>query len=153
MFKPVTFAFAILALVFAAVPAFAQTAQGTGTATAQGNGRAQVRCANCIVDVSGNGVLAILSQDGTVEVEISGEGRSEERETEWGTVKIYRGFNGTATITGEYFSVSLRGNDIDLFAEGTGRIWLRGNGDYTVNGQTGAWEENGAVIDLQEPVE
>ncbi|MEO0563000.1 MAG: hypothetical protein AAF125_12905 [Chloroflexota bacterium] len=139
----------LVAIAAVAVPAFAQTARGNGTLTAEGNGQAQVRCTTCDITISGNGVLAILDTGETLAIDINGVGTREIRETEWGTAYIYRGFNGTATISGEYLGVGLRGADILLDAEGTGRVWLRGSGTYTTNGVSGEWAEDGAVVDIE----
>ncbi|MEM9953527.1 MAG: hypothetical protein AAF846_18105 [Chloroflexota bacterium] len=143
--------FAVLCLIVAA-PSLAQVARGSGAVEADGNGRALAICTNeCTVELSGTGVLAILSLDGSVEVTIDGTGIAEDRETEWGTAQVYAGFNGTATISGDFFAVSLRGVNITLDAEGTGRIHLRGNGTYVVNGETGEWSEEGESVPLITP--
>ncbi len=145
------FAVALLVGLLAAamaVPALAQTASGTGTLTAQGEGRAQVRCAECDITLTGNGLLTILDTTGAAEIGVAGNGQREVRETSRGTVYVFRGFDGTASVSGEHLAVALRGDEIDLTATGTGRVWLRGEGTYTVNGETNAWSTTVTALEF-----
>ena len=138
----------IVAMLMMAVPSFAQQIQavGQGTVTANGNGRAAIMCSSCEVTLSGDGLLAILDSEGDSEVSISGAGRSAQRETDWGTATVYQGFNGSVTIRGAFVGLALRGDNISLSATGTGRVWLRGQGTYTLNGQNGNWQETGSAL-------
>jgi hypothetical protein len=149
MLRKLWVGFAVLALgILMAVPVMAQTASGTGRIIGEGNGRAQIQCRTCDVSISGSGVLMILDRDGTVEIGIEGIGTSEVREMSWGRLIIYRGFNGSALISGESVGVVLRGRNITLDATGTGRVWLRGEGTYTANGVNGEWSEDGEAVDF-----
>ena len=121
---------------------------GTGTLQAQGDGTAAVQGAGTVT-ISGNGGLIIYDRDGDATIEISGVGQRSVESTRNGRQYVrYIGFNGTATITGESFTVILRGTGIELNAEGTGRAWLKGRGTYIVNGNEGEWSAGGTYIDL-----
>ncbi|MFZ4828711.1 MAG: hypothetical protein ACOYLB_15280 [Phototrophicaceae bacterium] len=137
-----------VAMLMMAVPSFAQQIQaiGSGTVTANGDGRAAIMCSACTVTLSGDGLLAILDSEGDSEVSISGAGRSSQRETDWGTATVYQGFNGSVTISGAFVAIALRGENISLNANGTGRVWLRGQGSYTINGENGNWQEAGSAL-------
>jgi hypothetical protein len=153
MKKFLTFSTLIVVLLTAVlVPIYAQErVRGTGTLTATGNGRAVARCSSCSVQITGNGTLAILDTGDDTVVNVTGGGRRITRQTEWGTAYIYQGFNGTATIEGYFVAVALQGNNINLSANGTGRVTLRGQGSYsTTAGASGAWTESGTTVEVVE---
>lgn len=140
----------VLALTLIMVPAaFAQqtstqTVSGTGTLTAEGDGRAQMRGSGTVI-ISGSGLLIIRDTAGDVAIEVSGDGNRRAQ----GSIVTYRGFNGTATISGSNFSLSLRGTDISLTAAGTGAIRLQGSGTFTIGSVTNDWTDRGVDVRLE----
>lgn len=137
------------AILLLAVPAVLaqEVVGGTGTLTAWGDGSAAIR-GNGTVNIAGNGVLYVMDRAGDAEIMVSGNGERTEREYYGHTVLIYRGFDGEATISGSHIGVLLRGKDIHLTAEGTGHVVLKGEGEYTVNGETYSWTTDGVVVKL-----
>ena len=118
---------------------------GTGTITAWGNGSAAMH-GDGTVTITGNGVLYVIDRYGDAEIEVSGDGYRTERKYHGYTLLIYRGFNGEATISGTHFGAMLRGKDIHLTAEGTGKIVLKGRGEYEINGRTYSWTADGVTV-------
>lgn len=136
MVKRVIMLVGVLVLA-ASLPALALaqvSAGGTGTVTATGDGSAGIRGAGD-VSLSGNGTLLVIDRAGDATILVQGDGFRVER----GSRILYRGFNGTATVSGSDFSVGLRGTGIELEATGTGAVRLIGTGTYTINGATGEW--------------
>lgn len=97
---------------------------GTGRLEAKGTGKAVLN-GNLTVFVSGNGTLIVSSN---ANVTTSGNGTKVELGN--GDIK-YQGY-GNATITGENIRVEISGNNIELWAEGTGSASLSGTGSYKV---------------------
>ena len=128
----------------------ADVAQGAGRGelTAQGDGIA-VLGGRGIVDVSGNGLLWIRDLAGGAVIEVTGYG--EKRVFDDGWVQ-YSGFHGEALIEGARIIVAIAGVDVDLHAEGRGRVILWGHGNYEINGQSGEWNARfGARLKLANP--
>ena len=142
MKKKVLFLLAVLvvaSLVFASM-ASAETAEGTGTLEAQGDGLAGLHGTGWM-RVSGNGVLWVK---GAEHIAIEGQGHKKVFPDGW---TEYIGFNGTARIRGRLVSVILAGERIDLYAIGSGRVILWGKGTYEINGLiTGRWSETIEVL-------
>ena len=121
--------------------------KGKGTLTAQGDGIA-ILLGRGVVEIEGNGILWIK---GDANIEVTGQGTKKEFPDGW---IQYSGFDGTASIEGNRFGVILAGVDIDLYAEGRGRVRLWGHGSYQINGETADWESNrlgGTSIKLAAP--
>ena len=141
MKKKALFLLAVLvaSLVFASM-ASAETAEGTGTLKAQGDGLAGLHGTGW-VRVSGNGVLWVK---GAEHIAIEGQGHKKVFPDGW---IEYVGFNGTARIRGRRVSVILAGERIDLYAIGSGRVILWGKGTYEINGLiAGRWSETIEVL-------
>ncbi len=137
----------LLALLPAA--ALAQVgATGTGTVTAEGSGRAAL-VGSGSVQISGSGVLRIVDRAGDAVINVQGNGTRETQTLRGQQVVVYRGFDGTAYISGSGIAVELRGREIALSAEGTGTVRLRGSGTYMLNGtQGGEWSATGVTLEL-----
>ena len=133
-------------VVLAALPlaAFAQTAEGTGHIVAEGDGLAYLRGEGW-VRITGNGTLLIRDRAGDAEIVVTGNGSRVQR----GQTIYYRGFDGEAYVRGSAITVGLRGHDIHLEAEGTGVVYLRGEGWYNVNGEEGRWTASGVRLQLR----
>lgn len=137
----------VLSLVVAAVmvpAAFAQATTGTGTLSANGDGLARLAGAGTVT-VSGAGVLFIRDRGGDAVISVDGTGTRRAGET-WAR---YAGFNGSATVSGSDVVVWLSGSNISLSAEGTGVVYLRGSGSYTLAGDSGEWTETGQRYSLK----
>lgn len=132
---------AVIVLVAVPTMVFAQTGRGTGTVYAEGDGTAGLR-GDGWVRISGDGILLIRDRAGDAVIEVTGEGTRTER----GSTVYYRGFNGEAFVEGSAITVGLRGENIVLEAEGTGVVYLRGEGTYEFNGQEGEWAVNGTTL-------
>ncbi|MBL7208933.1 MAG: hypothetical protein ISS52_02420 [Dehalococcoidia bacterium] len=111
-------------------------AKGAGTLTAQGDGIALLG-GRGTVEVSGNGILWIKDLASDAVIKVSGQGEKEEFPDGW---IQYAGFHGNASVEGSRIRVIVAGVDIDLFAEGRGRVLLWGHGTYQINGQSGQWD-------------
>ena len=107
-----------------------------GTLSAKGDGIALLG-GNGTVEVSGNGILWIKDVAGDAVIEVSGHGEKEEFLDGW---IQYAGFHGDATVEGSRIRVIVVGVDINLSAEGRGRVILWGHGTYEINGESGEWQ-------------
>jgi hypothetical protein len=123
---------ALCAIAFEPTIANAQSGSGAGKLIARGRGFARFSGDGAIT-ISGAGLLVIRPSDGNDEWNVSGKGIK--RETKSGDV-VYRGFDGTATITGTNVIVSITGANIRFDVEGEGRYFLRGRGVYSATNST-----------------
>ncbi len=73
---------------------------------------------------------------GGATVEVTGYGQKREFANGW---LQYSGFDGEAHAAGTRIVVVLAGVDIELSAEGRGRVILWGHGSYEINGRTADW--------------
>jgi len=114
----------------------AEREKGIGTLEAQGDGFAGLHGTG-YVQVSGTGVLWVKGEES---IRIQGEeGHKKVFPDGW---TEYVGFRGTARIRGQGVSVLMAGEEIDLYAIGSGRVILWGEGTYEINGLiTGRWSE------------
>jgi hypothetical protein len=130
----------IASLGFASV-ASAQSENGMGTLAAEGDGFAGLHGTG-YVRVRGTGVLWVK---GAESIEVQGEGLKKVLPDGW---TEYVGFRGTARIRGQNVSVLMAGEGIDLYAIGTGRVILWGEGTYEINSIiTGRWSEPIEILD------
>jgi len=119
----------------AAATAPEQNARGVGTVTAQGDGVALLG-GKGTVDLTGNGILWVNDKGGNATIEVTGYGEKEEFPDGW---IQYSGFNGSAHIEGKRIVVMVAGVDVELTAQGHGRVLLWGHGTCEINGITGEW--------------
>lgn len=120
----------------------AESANGMGTLDAEGDGFAGLHGTG-YVRVSGTGVLWVKGEES---IPIQGEGHKTVFPSGW---TEYVGFDGTARIRGQRVSVLMAGEGIDLYAIGTGRGILWGEGTYEINGLiTGRWSEAIEIFDF-----
>ncbi len=140
--------FGVLAMMsvaaFAGPAGAVESGDGTGVLHAEGHGTAALHGGGSI-EISGSGRLYIIDVAGDADINVTGNGTL--TETDRG-VMIYRGFDGTASITGSNVKVALVGRNIVLDARGTGVFYLRGEGTYTVNGHEGRWSPTGTRLSL-----
>ncbi len=103
---------------------------GNGTLTAEGSGTALVR-GNIEMQLSADtGSLSVVDRTGDMVITVTGDGTR----TEEGSMVIYTGFNGDATISGSNVVVTMTGTGINLTVDGTGTAILIGTGSYEVTG-------------------
>ena len=128
-------------LGFASV-ASAEGEDGMGTLTARGDGFAGLHGTG-YVRVSGNGMLWVKGEEF---IRVQGEeGYKKVFADGW---TEYVGFKGTAWIRGQRLSVLMAGENIDLYASGSGRVILWGQGTYEINGLiTNRWSDAIEVLD------
>ena len=112
-------------------------AQGNGALTAEGDGIA-ILGGKGRVHVEGNGILWIKDFAGNASIEVTGTGEKTVFPDGW---VQYAGFHGQADVAGTRIIVVIAGVDIELSAEGRGRVILWGHGTYERNGQDGEWRE------------
>ncbi len=130
----------IASLGFASVVS-ADSEDGTGTLQAQGDGFAGLHGTG-YVRMRGTGVLWVK---GAESIEVRGDGHKKVFPDGW---TEYVGFNGVAVIRGQSVSVLMAGEGIDLYAIGTGRVILWGEGTYEINGLiTGRWSEAVEIVE------
>ena len=116
---------------------------GTGTLKANGSGTAWIHGSLDLALSCDHGTLTVHDRKGDMNITVTGNG-AEDQTGRW---TIYRGFDGTADITGSDVSVALVGSGIDLTVAGTGRAILVGDGTYQVRGSddglisSGDWQE------------
>ncbi|KAB3547194.1 MAG: hypothetical protein C5617_004990 [ANME-2 cluster archaeon] len=116
---------------------------GTGTLKASGSGTAWIHGSLDLALSCDHGALTVHDHIGDMNITVTGNG-AEDQTGRW---TIYRGFDGTADITGSDVSVALVGSGIDLTVAGTGRAILVGDGTYQVRGSddglisSGDWQE------------
>jgi len=117
---------------------------GTGTLTAEGSGTALVR-GDIEMQLSADaGSLSVVDRDGDRIITVTGDGAR----IDDGSIVVYTGFNGDATISGSDVVVTMTGTGIDLTVDGTGTAILIGTGLYEVTGgRSGEWRNP----DLVEP--
>lgn len=117
---------------------------GEGTLEATGNGTVvisgdvvidlTVTDAKLVVkDLAGDAVINV--DDAEYETSNIDSGNS----TDNNRAFVYHNITGDVTIEGSRLTVMIRGDDIDLTAEGTGTAVLAGTGSYTVDGESGDW--------------
>ncbi len=148
------FSLLVLVIVLGALPLMASAqagGAGTGSVKAEGDGIVRIR-GNGWVRISGEGTLGIVDVAGDAVIEVSSGNEAEQSDNAARSRQrmIFRGFDGDAYVEGSHIIVWMRGKNIKLEAEGTGRVYLRGRGWYEFNGESGDWTEAG--VRLGEPV-
>ena len=130
----------IASLGFASVVS-AESEDGMGTLEARGDGFVGLHGTGYI-RVRGTGVLWVKGEEF---IRIQGDGHKKVFPSGW---TEYVGFRGTARIRGRRVSVLMAGENIDLYAIGTGRVILWGEGTYEINGLiTGRWSDTIEILD------
>ena len=113
----------------------AQVNRCAGNLHAEGDGIAML-AGRGTIELEGNGTLWLKDVSGDAQVAVEGYGEKEEYDDGW---VQYSGFGGTASIEGSRIIVMVAGSDIDLKAQGCGRVKLWGHGSFDINGRTGSW--------------
>lgn len=108
-------------------------AHGTGVAAVKG-----------LIDyraTAAEGILLVKDIHGDAQVDVDGVGDT----GEWRGFKVYFGFHGSAQIQGTDVAVIVVGRDIGLHVFGRGWAFLKGNGEFRVNGgDPHPWTDDGA---------
>jgi hypothetical protein len=131
-------AVALLVILTSAV--YAEELRGTGELHAWGDGMAGV-AGNVEVTVTGNGMLFIRDRGGDGEWTVSGTGRRRHLPGGW---TMYLGFSGTVEAEGSRINILMSGYDLELWAEGTGVVFLFGEGGYETRHGEDAWSDERA---------
>ncbi|WP_420628326.1 hypothetical protein [Candidatus Leptofilum sp.] len=127
--KAVWIVMILLGSLFVVTAVSADTATGTGWVEAHGSGVAGLKGNIDRLHINGHGVLYYYDGGQTDTPHVTGVGRKIELPNGW--VK-WVGFHGSFHLEdADHVKVVLHGRDIDLYASGTGSIWLRGHGTYT----------------------
>ncbi len=135
---------ALVLVLLVTTVAAAEQGSGAGTLRAKGSGFAALR-GNLTVALSGSGLLIIHDVAGDATIEITGRGFKKQLPS---GATAYMGFDGKARISGSDIKVSLKGQDVELEATGTGKFLLRGHGSYHTDKAGGAWKQDGTVVTL-----
>lgn len=144
MFKKLSIGLAVVVMaVFAALMVAPAVQAESSTVTANGNGTA-ILVGTGTVTVSGNGVLSLKLTEGTTYDGSATWSRKVERN---GWAYFY-GYNGEMTINCAACTVRLVGREVNLTAEGEGRVYLRGTGEATINGEAFDWTRRGRYYTL-----
>ena len=135
-------------LLVATIFAGEETLKGKGTLTAQGKGIIKLKGTGD-VELSGDGKLWVVdcSMDGNLEVTVTGKGTKIQSPS---FIYMYKGFDGTVTISGGPMKFVLEGKDIDFTGTGKGVVHLKGHGTYQKGEQAGEWTEEGIEITVFE---
>ena len=107
---------------------------GTGTLTAEGSGTA-VLSGDLILNIDATDAKLIikdLAGDAEVEFSTDADYIQMDSEADDNSAMIYHEFTGTVDISGSRLTVMIRGEDVNLTAEGTGSAVLSGKGTYSV---------------------
>lgn len=132
----------LLSLGFTAAAEAAEV-EGTGRIWAKGAGYARIK-GDGVVNIVGHGA-AVVWIKGADTLRAIGDGRRWELPN--GTV-VYAGWQGLIHAEGDSLSIRMLGGIIEFIAEGTGWVYLRGRGDYIVNGEFGHWTLEGVRLAL-----
>jgi len=129
----------VAVLLVTMVFAVARDYKGKGTVTAKGKGVAKFEGAGSF-EVTGTGILWIVdcSMNNDLQVNVSGPGQKINTPS---FLYVYKGFNGSATVSGSRMKVLIRGNDIKLSVTGVGKLHLKGRGTCQKGGQEIPWNE------------
>ncbi len=104
--------------------------RGEGVHEARGDGLIAVKGRMNYKAHADRGVLLIKDIAGDAEIDVQGEG---DCSAEWNGFMLCFG-TGEAHITGSHVAVILVGNNIGVSVEGKGWAYLKGRGQYKVNG-------------------
>jgi hypothetical protein len=150
--KAVWIVMMLLGSLFVVTAVSADSATGTGWVEAHGSGVAGLKGNIETLRISGDGVLYYYDGGQTDIPEVTGVGRRIELPNGW--VK-WVGFNGTFSLNdADHVKVVLHGRGIDLYAAGTGSVWLRGVGTYTFGSadgtiERGVWDSPDATREMR----
>ena len=125
----------VMALLLCAAVAALSMSLVTGTLSAKGEGSPRLYMTVGTVQITGNGPL-LVSRYAKVTFATPQKYpmKPEPGKLAGRDMVQYKGFNGTAVVTGEHFSVGMYGKDITVEAKGAGYAILFGTGTYTLVG-------------------
>lgn len=139
---------AFMMLLMSGVTSLAENVQGEGRIRAKGVGTAVVRGTGK-VEIRVQGV-AVIYVKGASDLVASGSGFRKDLE---GGGVFLAGWKGKISVVGEEMVVAMRGGTIEFSAIGTGSVYLKGRGEYEIDGDTDDWSLIGTSIQLGDPVE
>ena len=121
---------------------------GRGVLDAHGTGVAAVKGLIDYHASAAEGILLVKDINGDAHVDVDGVGDT----GEWRGFKVYFGFHGNANIQGTDVAVIVVGRDVDLHVFGRGWAYLKGDGQYSVNGgDRHPWTDEGAFAGIASP--
>jgi hypothetical protein len=132
----------VLSLGFTVVAEAAQI-EGTGRVWAKGAGYAKIK-GDGVANIVGHGAATVWIK-GADTLRAVGEGRRWELPD--GTV-VFAGWQGLIHVEGDGLSIKMLGGIIEFTAEATGWVYLKGRGDYIINGEPGHWTLEGVRLAL-----
>jgi hypothetical protein len=110
----------------------------SGVLRAKGIGSALVHIVDGEISLSGESAEAILVRKAKT-LQVNGKGNR--RELQDGT--LFWGWKGEIKASGTDLTVQIRGGKVRFTANGTGRMFVQGKGNYKVNGDEEAWQVQG----------
>lgn len=121
-------------------------ASGDGEAGLDGNGSIDGKVSN-----SNTGTLTVIDRGGDVTIDTKGAGNRSENTNAQGEKVITITGIGNAKISGTNVVVTVKGDSIDIIAEGTGNVTLTGKGTYKTskNGKEYNFTAKPVTISLQ----
>lgn len=129
-----------MALLAPSGAALAAEEQGAGTITARGAGYVRLEGGGMVTIGRGAGVVWVTGAE-----EIKTEGRGRRTSLPDGTIRL-TGYSGVITVTGQDMVVRVEGASIGLSATGSGNVFLKGRGGYTVGDGSGTWSKTGTTV-------
>lgn len=105
--------------------------RGAGVLDAYGNGLVAVKGRIDLAATADGGILLVKDEAGDAVVRVRGDGRT----VSWRGFTVYFGLDGEATVTGSNVGVVIVGEQIRLHAAGRGWAYLKGHGEFFVNGR------------------
>ncbi len=118
---------------------------GRGVLDANGTGVAAVKGLIDYHATAEEGILLVKDVHGDAHIDVQGNGET----ADWHGFTVYFGFHGEARIQGTDVAVIAVGRGIDLHVFGRGWAYLKGNGEYRVNGgDPHPWTDDGAFAGI-----
>ncbi len=124
--------------------ASADIIRGKGTLYAKGSGVATL-CMSGHVEITSHGSGTVYIY-GAETIQAEGDGRR----TNLRRGVIFRGYEGTISITGKRMIVKMIGREIEFEAKGKGTAILSGRGHYETQDFSGDWSVDGLTVEVVE---
>ena len=122
---------------------------GRGVLDAHGTGVAAVKGLIDYHATADEGILLVKDIKGDARIDVQGNGET----ANWHGFTVYFGFHGEASIQGTDVAVIAVGRGIDLHVFGRGWAYLKGNGEFRVNGgDAHPWTDEGAFAGISTPL-
>lgn len=132
---------------------------GNGTLYAEGNGTAVIS-GNVTINITADDHAKLVIKDLAEDAEINVSGAEYEssnidsgNSTDNNRAFVFINITGQIDITGSRLTVMISGDDIELYADGTGTAVLSGDGTYEIGNEEGDWAERYIDDDEEEELE